>query len=240
MVHHVLALRTTPSLRSSRWATRRFLLVDDDDDRPKLTMAEDNDKPRALIRSLDELTKETASSSSSSSSSSSASSRKAASFSTLKSSGLTNRENDRKDEKMATSATFGSMSIDDLKSRYVKRDGPMKSWSDLPKRTEDLNGINPVTTILFSAFPAVVCYLLTMLTTYLTAHFAVQFLSSDLYPVQRLAVVVRNLVVGLTTLASGFCGIISVGLFALGATVALGVIKGELDPNAENPTGKVE
>jgi hypothetical protein len=132
------------------------------------------------------------------------------------------------------------MSIEDLKSRYVKRDGPMKSWSDLPKRTEDLNGINPATTILFSAFPAVVCYLLTNLTTYLTAHFAVQFLSSDLYPVQRLAIVVRNLVVGLTTLASGFCGIISVGLFALGVTVALGVLKGELDPNAENPTGKVE
>jgi hypothetical protein len=93
------------------------------------------------------------------------------------------------------------MSIEDLKSRYVKRDGPMKSWSDLPKRTEDLNGINPATTILFSAFPAVVCYLLTNLTTYLTAHFAVQFLSSDLYPVQRLAIVVRNLVVGLTTYA---------------------------------------
>ena len=39
--------------------------------------------------------------------------------------------------------------------------------------------------------------------------------------------------VGITTLASGFTGVISIGLFLLGITVAIGVAKGELDPNNE-------
>ena len=116
----------------------------------------------------------------------------------------------------------------------------MRSWEDLPKRTEDLNGINPVTTILFSAFPVVASYGLTTLSSYLAGNFAVQYLNSDLYPVQRVAIVVRNLVVGLVTLGAGFCGIIGVGLLALGITVAVGVAKGELDPDAETPTGKVK
>ena len=132
------------------------------------------------------------------------------------------------------------MSIDDLKGRIVKTDGPMRSWNDLPRRTEDLNGINPVTTILFSAFPALASYGLATLSSFLAGHFAVDYLSSELYPVQRLAIVARNLVVGLVTLGAGFCGIIGLGLFALGVTVAVGVAKGELDPNADTPTGKVK
>ena len=42
-----------------------------------------------------------------------------------------------------------------------------------------------------------------------------------------------SLQVGITTLASGFTGVISIGLFLLGVTVAIGVAKGELDPNNE-------
>ena len=116
----------------------------------------------------------------------------------------------------------------------------MKSWSDLPSRPEDLNGINPATTLLFSLLPAAASYVFLQISNYLTANFATQLLSSELYPVQRIAVVVRNLVVGLTTLAGGFCGIIGVGLFALGVTVAVGVAKGELDPSKDNATGRVK
>lgn len=46
--------------------------------------------------------------------------------------------------------------------------------------------------------------------------------------------------VGITTLASGFTGVISIGLFLLGITVAIGVAKGELDPNNEKIIEKVE
>ena len=37
-----------------------------------------------------------------------------------------------------------------------------------------------------------------------------------------------------------FTGVIGVGLLAMGITVAAGVAKGELDPNKDNVTGKVE
>jgi hypothetical protein len=46
--------------------------------------------------------------------------------------------------------------------------------------------------------------------------------------------------VGITTLASGFTGVISIGLFLLGITVAIGVAKGELDPNNEKIPDKKE
>lgn len=207
------------------------LLVEDDG--PKLTMAEDNDKPRVLVQSLDDLETK-ARASTPGAGQSSGSSRSSSSF---KSSVLDEDIEAKKNKKKT--ATFGSLSIEDLKGRAVKNDGPMRSWADLPKRTEDLNGINPVTTILFSAFPAVVSFLLANLSTFLAQNFAVQYLNSELYPVQRLAIVIRNLVVGLITLGGGFCGIIAVGLLALGVTVAVGVAKGELDPNKDNATGNV-
>ena len=52
--------------------------------------------------------------------------------------------------------------------------------------------------------------------------------------------VARNLVVGISSLATGFTGVIGVGLLAMGIAVAIGVAKGELDPSAENVTGRVE
>lgn len=66
----------------------------------------------------------------------------------------------------------------------------------------------------------------------MTETFAVQFIDeSNPYPVQRAAIVARNLVVGLSALASGFTGVVAVGLFAMGCVVGVGVLKGELDPN---------
>ena len=212
------------------------MLLEDDDARQKLTMPEENDKPRMLVKSLDDLDATAKAKAGASGSRESFSS----SRSTFGSGRASIGEDGDKDKEKIKSATFGSLSIDDLKGRMVKNEATKRGWDDLPKRTEDLNGINPVTTILFSAFPAVVCYLLTTLASYLTNNFAVQYLNSELYPVQRIAIVARNLVVGLVTLGGGFCGIIAVGLLVLGVTVAVGVAKGELDPNAENSTGNVK
>ncbi len=133
------------------------------------------------------------------------------------------------------SATFGSLSVDDLKTRMTKIDATKSSgsgkWKDLPSRPEDLNGINPLIPLLFSAFPALMAYAGWKASSYLTANFAIQFIDSEIYPVQRLAIVLRNVVVGITTLATGFTGAIGLGLFAMGVAVAIGVMKGELDPN---------
>lgn len=69
------------------------------------------------------------------------------------------------------------------------------------------------------------------LSNYLSAHFAINFVTSEFYPVQRLAIVARNVIVGITTLGTGFSGLIAMGLLALGVAVSIGVAKGELDPN---------
>ena len=131
-----------------------------------------------------------------------------------------------------TSATFGSMTIDDLKKRMIPLENNL--GKPLPKRTEDLNGINPVVPILFSSFPFLMAFGGYKLSSYLSAHFAVQFLASDIYTLQRIAIVARNILVGLTTLGTTFCGVIGLGLFALGITVGFGVLKGELDPNKKD------
>ena len=70
------------------------------------------------------------------------------------------------------------------------------------------------------------------LTVYMTANFGVSLLGSDYYPIQRFAVVARNIVVGISTLGTTFSFIISIGLVGLGVAVTNGVAKGELDPNA--------
>lgn len=220
------------------------LKAEDDDERPKLSMTDDSMEKRMLVKPLEETASKgssagTGTARSSTTYSSFAPSGKGSSGSGSGSSGKQGGEGDDSGPSRKA-ATFGSMSIEDLKGRMVEPAGPMKSWADLPQRPEDLNGINPATTMVFSLLPAAASVALIQLSNYLSAHFAVQMLASDLYPVQRLAVVVRNLVVGLATLAGGFCGIISVGLLALGVTVAVGVAKGELDPNKENPTGNVK
>lgn len=70
---------------------------------------------------------------------------------------------------------------------------------------------------------------------YLTENFAIQFLdpTRNPYPVQRVAIVGRNLVVGLSTLAAGFSGVVALGMIAMGLVVAVGVMKGELNPNID-------
>ena len=60
--------------------------------------------------------------------------------------------------------------------------------------------------------------------------FASHPLATDVYFVQRVTQVFRNAVMGLSSLASGFFGVVGIGIFLLGIRVAYGVMTGELDP----------
>lgn len=94
----------------------------------------------------------------------------------------------------------------------------------------DLNGVNPLVCIGGAAFAWVCAGALWVFTTYLGVLFTEHPLATDVYFVQRLAQVFRNAVMGLSSLASGFFGVIGIGIFLLGIRVAYGVMTGELDP----------
>ena len=94
----------------------------------------------------------------------------------------------------------------------------------------DLNGVNPVVALLGGIFAFAVAGGLWYGTNVLGTFFALHPVETDVYFVQRLAAVFRNLVMGLVSLASGFFGVTGMGIFLLGVRVAVGVAKGELDP----------
>jgi hypothetical protein len=130
------------------------------------------------------------------------------------------------------SATFGSVTIEELKAKMAKVEATKSpSQKVLQRKEEDLNGIQPLTPLAFSAVAAAMALVGWQLTIYMSGHFAVDFLDSEYYPIQRFAIVSRNIVVGITTLGTAFSGIISLGLVLLSARVTMGVAKGELDPN---------
>lgn len=203
---YVIALRNQPMYHTSRNQNfphkREVLILRLRDNDNDLLVYNDDEKPKFGIKSLDEI--------------------KAAS----------NKPNGNKVDvksKVKSSSTFGSMTIDDLKKRMIPLENA--EGKPLPQRTEDLNGINPLVPLLFSSVPFAMAFGGYKISSYLTANFAVQFLSSDVYTLQRIAIVARNILVGMTTLATTFCGVIGLGLFILGVTVGVGVLKGELDPN---------
>jgi hypothetical protein len=98
------------------------------------------------------------------------------------------------------------------------------------KEAQNLNGVNPVVALAGSAFALGGAGGLWILTTYLATFFALHPVNTDVYFVQRVSGVFRNIVMGLSSLASGFFGVTGLGLFLLGIRVAYGVVKGELDP----------
>eukprot|EP01035_Chromulina_nebulosa_P019266 gene19266-25123_t len=125
------------------------------------------------------------------------------------------------------------ISVRDYEQERIEKEEDERKKRNFSKiqEKEDLNGINPVIPIIFSVVPAGMAYVGWQLSAYLGTHFAIQFLDSDIYPIKRAAVVARNLIVGISTLATGFSAVVSIGLFALGITVAIGIIRGELNPN---------
>jgi len=98
------------------------------------------------------------------------------------------------------------------------------------EEARDLNGVNPLVCIGGAAFAWACAGGLWLLTTYLGVLFASHPLDTDVYFVQRLSQVFRNVIMGLSSLASGFFGVIGIGIFLLGLRVAYGVMMGELDP----------
>jgi hypothetical protein len=98
------------------------------------------------------------------------------------------------------------------------------------EEARDLNGVNPLVAVGGSFFALVVAGGLWLLTLYLAQLFAAHPVTTDVYAVQRAAAVFRNIIMGLTSLASGFFGVCGFGIFLLGIRVAYGVATGELDP----------
>lgn len=100
----------------------------------------------------------------------------------------------------------------------------------------DLNGVNPLVCIGGAGFAWLCAGGLWWLTTFLGTLFALHPVDADsIYFVQRMASVFRNVAVGLSSLASGFFGVVGVGIFLLGVRVAYGVMMGELDPTPIKP-----
>ena len=107
------------------------------------------------------------------------------------------------------------------------------------KRVVDLNGIKP-TDLLLGAFTyAVVGWGAWQFTNAAGAYFAENEQVSDVYVVARLQSIARVVVVAMGALGTGVTSIAAVGQLALAVQVAIGILKGELDPNAprKDPTG---
>ena len=209
----------TCSVERSRFSCRQCLSLkgrsDDDETSPKLQLLDDNDGPKVSVRSLEEVTVKP--SSWASISDDDAGSKTTPSAATMP----------VKTKTGSKKSIFGDLSVQDL---VAEREERIRQRGGKRSQKEDLNGIDPLTPFLFSTVPAVMSLVGWQISTFLAANFAIQYLDSELYPVQRIAIVGRNLVVGLFTLQSGFCASISLGLFLLGVTVTVGVAKGELDP----------
>ncbi len=95
----------------------------------------------------------------------------------------------------------------------------------------DLNGVNPIVTILASFFAFGMAFGLWSLTQFFAEAFLTHPVPVDApYAFVRAAGVFRNAVMGLTSLASGFAAVSGLGVFLLGCRVAIGVFSGELDP----------
>jgi hypothetical protein len=108
------------------------------------------------------------------------------------------------------------------------------------EEARDLNGVNPLVCIGGAAFAWMCAGGLWLFTTYLGVMFASHPMDTDVYFIQRTVGVFRNVVMGLSSLASGFFGVVGVGIFLLGLRVAYGVMVGELDPTPIRKKGEME
>jgi hypothetical protein len=98
------------------------------------------------------------------------------------------------------------------------------------QEARNLNGVNPAVALAGSAFALAAAAGLWALTNFLAEYFVLHPIESDTYAVERVTAVMRNVVMGIVALASGFFGVTGLGIFLLGVRVAYGVATGELDP----------
>lgn len=105
----------------------------------------------------------------------------------------------------------------------------------------DLNGVNPTVTILASFFAFGMAFAFWTATQFLGDLFLTHPVSPDApYAFARAASVFRNVVMGLSSLASGFSLVSGLGVFLLGVRVAYGVFTGELDPTPITKPGRLK
>ena len=83
------------------------------------------------------------------------------------------------------------------------------------EEAKDLNGVNPLVCIGGAAFAWVCAGGLWLFTTYLGVMFASHPVDTDVYFIQRTVGVFRNVVMGLSSLASGFFGVVGFGILKL-------------------------
>lgn len=206
------------------WRMNRVINMgmDDDDKVPLNARPMDDDlKPKFNIRSLEDLEEEK---------------RQARTGYTKEQQA---ERNERKAEtaalkkKQYSSKVFGAVDFEEL---YSRSGGSSRRFKTGNINKEDLNGIEPSTPFIFATVPIAMCAVGYQISVFLAQHFAIQYVDSEVYPVQRLAIVGRNFVVGIVTLATGFSGVIALGLIIMGIAVTIGVAKGELDPKKKEST----
>ena len=129
---------------------------------------------------------------------------------------------------------FGPKSAAGKKLALVDGFGrPRKTDEEIQAAIEaarDLNGLNPIVVLVGSFFALGVAAALWYATQQLGFFFALHPVDTEVYFVIRASQVVRNVAMGLISLASGFFGVCGLGIFLLGVRVAYGVTTGELDP----------
>ena len=104
------------------------------------------------------------------------------------------------------------------------------------------HGIFAIVVLVGSFFALGVAGGLWYATQQLGIFFALHPVDTEVYFVIRASQVVRNVAMGLISLASGFFGVCGLGIFLLGVRVAYGVTTGELDPTPikQNQQEKVD
>jgi hypothetical protein len=149
------------------------------------------------------------------------------------------KEAESKEKYGPRSAVGKKLGLVDGYGRSRKSDAEIQAAIE---QARDLNGVNPVVAITGSLFALGVAMGLWYGTKQLGLFFATNPIDSDVYFVQRSAQVVRNVAMGLISLASGFFGVTGLGIFLLGVRVAYGVMTGELDPTPikQNQKEKVD
>jgi Protein of unknown function (DUF3082) len=96
----------------------------------------------------------------------------------------------------------------------------------------DLNGISPVTAFVGAGIALGGGILLWTFTNFMAEYFALRPVENitEVYFLQRVTYVYRNIMIGLVSLCAGFFGVTGFGILLLAIRVSYGVIIGELDP----------
>ena len=126
----------------------------------------------------------------------------------------------------------------------IEQARPMRE-SDLPEDVvapilgykEDLDGVNPFFALFGAACVWAASFGMWSLTQYLAVFFGTHPLAEDtFYAIQRIALIVRTMVVAGAALGAGIFGLTGLGLFLMGGRVAVGVATGELDMSKRSDT----